>query len=72
MDVSVYVDGCDMEEGYADGTVEGVSAADEGALVGVGGFGDCRLINPLIHSLIKLWPAYNTFVFPTEDYISLF
>ena len=54
-----------MEEGYADGTVKGISAADEGALVGVGGFGDCRLINPLIHSLIKLWLAYSTFVFPT-------
>jgi len=37
------MDVCDMEEVYADGTVKGISATDDGALVGVGGFGECRL-----------------------------
>jgi len=46
------VDVCDMKEVYADCTVKGISANDDGVLVGVGGFGECRLyksINALIH-----------------------
>jgi len=47
-----YVDVCDMKKVYADCTVKGISANDDGTLVGVGGFGECRLyksINELIH-----------------------
>jgi len=54
------VDVCDMEEVYADGTVKGISATGDGSLVGVGGFGECRLTNQSMCSFINLWPAYST------------